>query len=111
MQITRHEDRGVVRLRLEGRLDEFATAGAEQAFTALVREGARKVLLDLSGVEYVTSSGLRVILMLHRAVGNQQGQLKVCGLTPFVAQVFDVSNFSALFEIHPGHEQALAAFE
>jgi anti-sigma B factor antagonist len=111
MQITRTNEAGIVRLHLEGRFDEFATTGAEQTFAALVKEGARRVVLDLSGVEYVTSSGLRTILMLHRALANQQGVLKVCGLTPFVAQVFDVSNFSTLFEIHPSAEQALRSFE
>lgn len=110
MQITRTDEAGVVRLHLEGRFDEFATANAEQAFVAVVKEGALRVVLDLSGVEYVTSSGLRTILMLNRALGNQQGTLKVCGLTPFVAQVFDVSNFSTLFEIHANAEQALRSF-
>lgn len=111
MHITRATIGPVVHLHLAGRFDEFATADAESEFAALVRDGAKKVVLDLSGVEYVTSSGLRTILMLFRAIQNQQGTLKLCGLTPFVAQVFDVSNFSAVFEIFPSAELAVRSFQ
>ena len=62
MQITRTNPSGIVCLHLEGRFDEFATSGAEAEFAEVVKEGALRVLLDLSGVEYVTSSGLRTIL-------------------------------------------------
>lgn len=98
---------GVVCLALAGRFDEFAVPEAEKAFADAVNHEHVRVLLDLSGVEYVTSSGLRAILMLHRAVGNRAGALRLCGLTPFVAQVFDVSNFTSLFEIHPTRDAAL----
>lgn len=111
MNITRTNEAHAVRLSLAGRFDEFATADVEQYFTGLVQEGARRIVLELSGVEYVTSSGLRTILMFLRAVQNQQGTLKLAGLTPFVAQVFDVSNFSSLFEIFPNAEMALRSFE
>lgn len=107
MKIERDIRSGVLCLALSGRFDEFAVSEAEKAFAETVNAEQEKVVLDLSGVEYVTSSGLRTILMLHRAVQNRNGALRLCGLTPFVAQVFDVSNFTSLFEIHPAMESAL----
>lgn len=111
MEITHTQQERATHMALAGRFDEFATAEAEKAFTALVQGGAKRIVLDLSGVEYVTSSGLRTILMFLRAVNNSGGILKLAGLTPFVAQVFDVSNFSSLFEIFPNAELALRSFE
>ena len=111
MQITRTNERAATRLALAGRFDEFATADAEKEFLAVVQSGAKRIVLDLAGVEYVTSSGLRTILMLLRAVNNSGGILKLAGLTPFVAQVFEVSNFASLFEIFPSAEVALRSFE
>lgn len=109
MQITRTDRSGVVCLQLQGRFDEFAIADVEKSFAEVAQEDARCVVLELSGVEYVTSSGLRTLLMLHRAIGNNNGSLKLCGLTPFVAQVFEVSNFSSMFAIYPALDEALRA--
>ena len=110
MKIERDIRAGVVCLVLTGRFDEFAVSEAEKAFAETVNNEHVRVVLDLAGVEYVTSSGLRTILMLHRAVQNRAGALRLSGLTPFVAQVFDVSNFTSLFEIHPSIESALRSF-
>jgi len=110
MKIERDIRSGVICLVLSGRFDEFAVSEAEKAFAETVNADHVRVVLDLSGVEYVTSSGLRTILMLNRAVQNRAGALRLCGLTPFVAQVFDVSNFTSVFEIHPSIDTALLSF-
>ncbi|MBI2435730.1 MAG: STAS domain-containing protein [Candidatus Hydrogenedentes bacterium] len=96
-------------LRLSGRLDELATAEVELAFSALVQKDARKVVVDLAGVDYISSSGLRVLLMLWKALEKTHGQLRLCGLVPFVVEVFGISNFDKIFSIHGGVEDALAA--
>jgi anti-sigma B factor antagonist len=106
MQIARESANSVQILSLTGRLDELATSEVEQAFTDALNNASGGMVVDLSGVEYVSSSGLRVLLMLSKAMRKQQRTLRLCNLSPFVAEVFEISNFSAMFEIYDDVEVA-----
>lgn len=111
MQITLQETAGATILSLLGRLDELATTEVEQAFTGILNHETRGLIVDMEGVEYVSSSGLRVLLMLMKAMKNQQRVLKLCNLSPFVAEVFEVSNFSIMFDVHDSLASARREFE
>lgn len=111
MQIS-HETMPNARIiTLVGRLDELATAEVERAFTESLNNESGGLIVDMAGVEYVSSSGLRVLLMLMKAMKNQQRALKLCNLSPFVAEVFEVSNFAAMFDVHDDLESARRAFD
>ncbi|MBX3180028.1 MAG: STAS domain-containing protein [Candidatus Hydrogenedentes bacterium] len=109
MQISRDSMPDASLLSLVGRLDELATAEVEQAFTNVLNNENQGLIVDLAGVEYVSSSGLRVLLMLMKAMKNQQRPLKLCNLSPFVAEVFEVSNFAVLFDIYDSLDAAKRA--
>lgn len=109
MQISRDSMPNASILSLVGRLDELATAEVEQAFTEMLNNENQGLIVDLAGVEYVSSSGLRVLLMLMKAMKNQQRPLKLCNLSPFVAEVFEVSNFAVLFDIYDSLDAAKRA--
>jgi anti-sigma B factor antagonist len=109
MEIRHEIENGIAVVELRGRLDELATAETEQVFLRVVEQGPAGVVLDLCGVEYISSSGLRILLMLSRALARVQAQLKLCGPSPFVAEVFEVSNFSSIFSIYATRQQALDA--
>ncbi len=111
MQISHQNVDGATILSLLGRLDELATTEVEQAFTGILNNETRGLIVDMEGVEYVSSSGLRVLLMLMKAMKNQQRVLKLCNLSPFVAEVFEVSNFSVMFDVHDSLESARREFE
>ncbi len=111
MQISRDSIPNATTLTLVGRLDELATADVEQAFTESLNNETGGLIVDMAGVEYVSSSGLRVLLMLMKAMKNQQRVLKLCNLSPFVAEVFEVSNFAVMFDVHDSLESARRAFD
>lgn len=94
-------------LGLSGRLDTDTSADLELAVQDLLQAGARRFVVDLSGVGYVSSAGLRVLLSLGKTVANS-GNLRLAGLNPTVRQVFDVAGFTQLFAIFPGRDAALA---
>jgi anti-anti-sigma factor len=111
MQISHQNTPGATVLSLLGRLDELATTEVEQAFTGILNNENQGLIVNMEGVEYVSSSGLRVLLMLMKAMKNQQRVLKLCNLSPFVAEVFEVSNFSVMFDVHDSLESARREFE
>lgn len=66
-----------------------------------------RVLVDLTGVHYISSAGLRVLLALAKDINRRQGVLRLCGLTETVREVFDIAGFSQIFQIYPTQEEAL----
>lgn len=91
-----------------GRLDSNSSAAFEDALLKVINE-ATAVVLDMSGFHYVSSAGLRVLLMAAKKSKAAGNKLVLCGLTPEVKLVFDISGFLALFSIYPTRDDALAA--
>ena len=111
MEIQHEKHDSVTLLRLMGRLDAVSAPETEQTFRDVVSDGATAVLIDLSEVEYMSSGGVRALIMLSRGLQTRQGTLKLCGLNPFVKQVFEISNLHMVFDIYPSPEDGLASFE
>ena len=94
-------------LKLNGRLDTETSADFELAAHDLTAAGERRFVVDLAGISYVSSAGLRVLLALAKQLQAGGGALRLCGLAPSVRQVFDLSGFSKLFTIANDVESAL----
>jgi anti-anti-sigma factor len=107
MKIAKVEKEGVVCLRIDGRLDGKTASEAETAVKGVLKEGRQQLLFDLSQMEYISSAGLRVILMAVKELRSKKGKVVLCGLTPYVKEVFDVSNFSSIIPITDSVETGL----
>jgi len=102
------EQQGTVRvLALGGRLDTETAADVELALQDLLNAGERHFLVDMRGIGYVSSAGLRVLLALAKQLDGGKGTLRICSLSPSVRQVFDVAGFSKLFSIFTDRAAAL----
>lgn len=94
----------------KGRLDSATAPAFETEFMASA-EGADRLLIDFSGLTYISSAGLRVVLKAAKKMQSKGGRVALCSLGPQVAEVFEISGFSSLsiFSIHPERDSALAA--
>ena len=95
-------------LALAGRLDTETAVDVELALQDLLGAGERQFIIDLAGIGYVSSAGLRVLLALAKQLDGGRGSLRLCELNAAVTQVFDVAGFSKLFLIYPTRAAALA---
>jgi stage II sporulation protein AA (anti-sigma F factor antagonist) len=75
-----------------------------------VKTGPQNVLLDFSQLDYISSAGLRVLLVVTRALQEKQGAMALCALKPALKNVFDIAGFSQFFPIHTSLEEATAQF-
>ena len=91
-----------------GRLDSNSAAALEAVLPART-QASPKVVLDLSDVPYVSSAGLRVLLIGAKAARAAGHKLVLTGLSPSVREVFDISGFSTIFAIEPDVAAGLAA--
>ena len=98
-------------LALAGRLDHDSSERFRvelEAFLQGARDG-RCIVLDLAGLEYVSSAGLRCFMLAAKQAGAQGGKILIAAMRPLVAEIFQISRFHLLFEIHPTVRAALAA--
>lgn len=101
----------VVVAKLAGRLDSGSAAAAEEQLTRLVGGSAPRLVIDLSQLDYVSSAGLRVLLIVARKVQQAQGRLALFGLSPGVRDVFSISGFDKILTVRDDRAAALAATE
>ena len=109
IEIAETKERGTVILQVAGRLDA-ATAGVLDArLRAMLAAGEKRIVLEVSGLEYVSSAGLRVILMLSKLLRAANGKFAMAEMRPMVQEVFDLAGFSTLCQVCPSRDDAVAA--
>jgi anti-anti-sigma factor len=108
MKIVSYQKKGVLVIKVEGRMDIATSPEFEENCAALMDQGHQKVVIDFSGLEYISSAGLRSILAIAKKLKNGGGSLSVCALTGLVKEVFDLSGFDNFLPIFTDAEQALA---
>lgn len=105
------ETRGdIAILRPLARLDSASSPGLEAAVNERLQAGCKRLVFDLSRVDYISSAGLRVILVAGKKLGATQGKLVLCGLGDDVRGVFEMSGFLNLFPVADHLDGALGLF-
>lgn len=94
-------------VRPRGRLDSATSPAFEATVLEHLQAGSRRLVVDLSGVDYISSAGLRVILLAGKKLRATEGKLVLCGLREEVRGVFEMSGFLDLFAVAPSVQEAL----
>lgn len=92
------------------RFDAFSAKEIETEFIDLIEKGSSKILCDLSQTEYISSAGLRVLLVTAKRLQQNDGKLILCNMGSCVSGVFETSGFIKIFEVYDSEEQALQSF-
>ena len=107
MQIAEARRDGVVAVVPAGRIDTTTAPALERHLNALVAGGARRVVVDFSRVDYISSAGLRVMLLMARRMKESNGRLAVCAFPEPVRQVFQLAGFLPLFTVCESQDIAM----
>lgn len=109
MEFAQEQAGDVVIVKLSGRLDSSTASPTEESFTRLLASGSLHLAVDLSNLEYISSAGLRVLLVVARKLQQAKGKVVLFGLVPNVREVFQISGFDRIFAIEPDMAAAVAA--
>jgi anti-sigma B factor antagonist len=107
MQISIEECEQVKLIRLTGRLDAATMQLVEDEFLGLIEQGIRLFLFDLRELHYISSAGLRVMLLSVKKTRAAGGKIALFGLQDNVHEVFQISGFTSIFSIFQTEEEAL----
>lgn len=103
------ETRGdVLILRPVGRLDSTSAPELERLVLDQLSAGVQRMVFDLADMDYVSSAGLRVILLAGKKLRASQGKLALTGMRDMVREVFEMSGFLALFPVSATLDEGLA---
>ena len=92
-------------IQLIGKLDSDTAAKVDAVFTETM--ASEHVLLDVSKLKYISSAGLRILLLAAKKVQQAQGKLILYSLQPNVREIFDLSGFTSMFTICADKASAL----
>ena len=99
---------GIMEIRLEGRLDTTGAEAVELRFSALTG-GNPAVIIDLSGVEFLTSLGIRLLLQGAKTVRSKHGKLVLLQPSERIQNVLKAAGIDALIPVYQDREAATAA--
>lgn len=97
-------------LSLNGFLDAHTAPEFEKTIQHEVDAGQVRLIADCGELTYISSAGLGVFMSFIEDIREAGGDLKICNLTPKVAQVFDILGFNSIFEIVPTADDAAQRF-
>lgn len=107
MIINEAREHGVVVVSPVGRVDSTTSLRLEQHLSALAAAEESRVVMDLSGVDYISSAGLRVLLALAKRVRDQKGRVALFAMNDSVRQVFELAGFLPLFTVTASRDDAV----
>jgi len=108
MEITTTTHDGATVLALTGRVDTTTATDLELAINQQIELGNRKILVNFSGVTYISSGGLRVLLATAKKLRKEGDRYALCCLSAEVHKVLKLAGFTSIFTIYPTEGEALA---
>lgn len=110
MNIESRQHEAITIVSLNGRLDAKTNAEVDQYLTACIDEGNHQLLLDLSGLTYVSSVGLRVFLSTGKKLKGLKGKMVFSSMQEGVHEVFEITGFLDIFTVADDEESAVSQF-
>lgn len=94
-----NEQNGVLFTTVSGRLDTPAAVKAQQEITPLLENADKKIILDCTHLDYISSSGLRLFLTIRKEASAKGGKVTIQNINEEIDKVFKMTGFSTLFNI------------
>lgn len=94
-------------LYLKGKVETIHSSVLEDEVGQLIDNGEKYLIFNCSGMNYISSSGLRVFLVTQKKVVSVDGKLHLCNMQPDVKEIFRISGFSNLFSIFDTQDEVV----
>lgn len=111
MQLNMTEQGEIVQISVqEERMDAHNSGDLKEQMLQLFDEGKCNLIIDLSAVRFIDSSGLGALVSGFKNASAREGSLKLCCLQPQVRSMFELTRLHRVFEIYANNDEALASF-
>jgi anti-anti-sigma factor len=100
-------DAGILTLTMSGRLDADTTERFGEALNGFIEQGSHKIVLDFAGIEYVSSVGLRALMVGAKRVAPHGGKIVICAPHPRVLKLLELAGFTSILAVTATRDDAL----
>lgn len=107
---TRKEANSAV-ITITGRMDAVTAPDFEKSLNQLVSDGTINFVVDFKQLEYISSAGLRALLASAKLLKGKGGQIRFANIAGTAKEVFDISGFCSIFQMHDSVTAALAEID
>jgi anti-anti-sigma factor len=109
MELVEEVQGRVVVVTARGRLDGSTSPAFGARLETLAARSEPRLVVDFSGIDFVSSAGLRVVLAVLKRVKAANGMFALCAVQPPVREVLDITGFTGMLDVHSGRAEAVAA--
>lgn len=106
MEVHENKTDNYLVVNLSGRLDSSNYGVLEKKLFAFIENGEKQIVVNCSGLIYISSSGLRVLLMALKKITSVGGKFYLCSLQENIREIFDIAGFSSIFKLFETVEEA-----
>jgi anti-sigma B factor antagonist len=110
MEIQKDVYKRVSVITVKGRVDSSTADQFEAAVTDELKSGQRNLVFDLSEVDFLSSAGLRILVMSRKEAQKGGGVVRLAKPSPRVKETLEIAGLDVLFEAYPSREEAIAAY-
>lgn len=110
MTIEREASEDILIFRVSGKLDTYTSGDFEKQLLSSIDDGNKKILVDFSLLDYISSAGLRSLLLAAKKMKTSDGSIVLSQLKEHIRDVFQISGFTAIFPIFDTNEEARSSF-
>jgi anti-sigma B factor antagonist len=111
MEVTTEKFKRCDLVKATGRIDSKTAPQLANAFESITEDNRFKIVFDMSGVEFVSSAGLRVMISVQKTCKRwNRGELVLAGVSPKIHDVMDLAGFVPLFKFHEESIEAVGSF-
>lgn len=111
MEIRQRQANGITVVDMAGRLDSSVSGQVMDQLNQIVTTGATKLIVNLSGVNYISSAGIRSLLIAAKLIKSENGEMRLCQASGLVAKILNESGFTNLIRIDESEDQSIAALQ
>ncbi len=109
LQMTEEREDGVLVFALGGRLDSNTAKTLEDSLKQRLEEGTQAILLDMKALDYISSAGLRVVLLAAKRLRSSDGRFGLSSLNSDIRQVFEISGLLRILQVYEERDAAMKA--
>ena len=91
------------------RIDGANVLEFEEAVRSSIADDDRMVVMDFEQLTYISSAGLRAVLLTAKTLWDRDAKFALCSVSPAIREIFEISGFDKIIAIHASQEDALAA--
>ncbi len=111
MDVTTERRDGVLSARVSGRIDGSNAYEFEETIRGAIEESDRAVIMDFEKLFYISSAGLRAVLMTAKELQKRDAPFALCSLSDQIREIFAISGFDKIITIYPTRVEALASLD